>query len=224
MPSLEDEIDDLYKLPLTEFTGARNALVKRVRGADATHVRKLEKPTALAWAVNQVHWRARPLLDRVMKTGDRLRDAQLAALTGKSVDLRETTEAHRKAIAEAVKAAERIANEAGSHPAPDALMRTFEALSLAPEPPARAGRLTGALQPAGFEALAGVTPRVAGEAAQDARTRAAEERKRLAEEKKRAAQERKHAAAVRRAEGDLERAKAKLREAEAALRRTQARS
>ena len=223
MPSLEDEIDDLYKLPLTEFTGARNALVKRMRGADATHVRKLEKPTALAWAVNQVHWRARPLLDRVMKTGDRLRDAQLAALTGKSVDLRETTEAHRKAIADAVKEAERIAGDAGSHPAPDALTRTFEALSLAPEPPARAGRLTGALQPAGLEALAGVTPRVGG-AAEEARTRAAEERKRLVEEKKRAAQERKHAAAVRRAEGDLERAKAKLREAEAALRRTQVRS
>src|SRR5207247_3127310 len=51
---------------------------------------------------------------------------------------------------------ERLAGADGSKPAPDALMRTFEALSLTPEPPEPHGRLTEALQPPGFEALTGV--------------------------------------------------------------------
>jgi len=158
--SLERQIDDLFQLPLAEFTRARNALLKTVRGADATRVRTLEKPTVVAWAVNQVYWRAREIYDRLMKAGDRVRKAQIAALTGKAADLRDANETHRKALADAVKHAEKIANEAGSHPSPDALMRTFEALSLAKDSPEHPGRLSDALQPAGFEALAGVTPTV----------------------------------------------------------------
>jgi hypothetical protein len=215
--SLETQIDDLYQLPLTEFTTARNALVKNVRGADATRVRKLQKPTVVAWAINQVYWRARSIFDRVMKAGERLRKAQIAALTGKSADLREANEAHRKAIADAVKEAEKIAGDAGSHPSPDGLMRTLEALSLAKEPPEHPGRLSDALQPAGFEALAGVKPTVKVRPIPPDRKRAAEERKRGQEEKKRAAE-------IKRAEAALERAKAKMRLAEEALKRTRDRS
>jgi hypothetical protein len=227
--ALDQAIDDLYKLPLAEFTATRNALAKTVRGADASRVRKQGKPTAVAWAVNQVYWRVRPVFDRVLKTGERLREAQIAALTGKAADLRDANEAHRRAVGEAVKAAEHFALEAGSHPAPDALMRTFETLSLAKELPAPPGRLTDALQPAGFEALAGVSPiapnRPAPERPRADGTKGAEdEKKRAADEKKRAADERKRAAAVKRAEAAVERAKAKMREAEAALRRTQGRS
>jgi hypothetical protein len=241
--SLDQQIDDLFQLPLAEFTRARNALVKTVRGADATHVRTLEKPTVVAWAVNQVYWRARATFDRLMKAGARLRKAQIAALTGKSTDLRDANDAHRKALADAVKEAERIASEAGSHPSPDALMRTFEALSIAKDPPEHPGRLSDALQPAGFEALAGVTPTVhlkadatraaahpnrgaradGGVRRQPDQPSAAELRKRAAEEKKRAADERKRAVEIKRAEAALERAKAKMRAAEEALRRTQGR-
>ncbi len=225
MAALDDQIDDLYKLPLAEFTQARNALVKTVRGADATHVRTLQKPTVVAWTVNQVYWRARPAFDRAMKAGARLRQAQIAALTGKSADLRDATDAHRKAIGEAVREAVAIGTKTGSHPAPDALMRTFETLSLAQEPPAPPGRLTDALQPAGFEALAGVKPtaRIVAAAPPD-RASPAELRKRAAEARQREADERKRAAAVKRAEAALERAKTKMREAEAALKRTQGRS
>lgn len=218
--SLDAQIDDLYRLPLAEFTHARNALVKTVRGADATHVRTLGKPTIVAWAVNQVYWRSRATFDRLMKAGEKLRHAQIAALTGKSADLRDAGDAHRRALAEAVKEAERIASAAGSKPAPDALMRTFEALSLAKEAPAAPGRLTDALQPAGFEALAGVTPK-----AQPKAEPTKEDMKRRAEEeKRRAAEERKRAAEIKKAEAALARAKAKMRAAEEALRRTQGRS
>src|SRR5262249_9778552 len=54
--------------------------------------------------------------------------------------------------------ATRLATAAGSSPNADEVARTFEALSLAVEPPEPPGRLTRALQPAGFEALAGMTP------------------------------------------------------------------
>ena len=64
--------------------------------------------------------------------------------------------AHRRAIADTVAQAERLAAAAGSQPGTDALARTFEALSLAPAPPEPPGRLTHPLQPGGFETLSGV--------------------------------------------------------------------
>jgi hypothetical protein len=165
VPSSEREqnhaIDELYQVPPNEFTAKRNALVKTMRGADATRVRTLAKPSIVAWAVNQVYWRARPLYDRVIKSGERLRHAQIAALERKPADVRSASDTHRRAVAEAVAEAERLARAAGSRPAADALTRTFEALSLAAEPPAHPGRLSDALQPAGFEALAGITPTAA---------------------------------------------------------------
>jgi hypothetical protein len=161
MSALDTSIDDLYRLPLNEFTPARNTLAKSLSGADAKCVRALPKPTLVAWAVNQVFWHARGAYDRLMKSGERLRAAQIAALEGRHADVRAATETHRHAIADAVREAERLAAAAGSKPGADALARTFEALSVATgvaEPP---GRLTQPLQPAGFEALAGVKPQAA---------------------------------------------------------------
>jgi len=156
--ALDEKIDDLYRAPLNDFTGARNALAKSLKGEEAKRVRALAKPTVVPWAVNQVYWHARAAYDRLMKSGERVRKAQIAALEGKSADVRGASEAHRHAIAEAVAEAERLAKPAGSKPAADALARTFEALSLATERPEASGRLTQALQPAGFEALVGIKP------------------------------------------------------------------
>ena len=224
--SLESQIDDLYRLPLAEFTTARNALVKTLRGADATRVRTLAKPTVAAWAVNQVYWRERATYDQLMRAGDAVRRAQIAALTGKPAGrtVREAGDAHRRALADAVKAAERIASAAGSHPAPDVLMRTFEALSLASAVADTQGRLTDALQPAGFDALAGVTPSVRLKPDTTPSTHTARNVRIQADLKKKAAEEKKRAAEIKKAEAALERAKAKMRAAEEALRRTQDRS
>src|SRR4030081_3035584 len=99
-------------------------------------------------------------------------------------------------------------------------MRTFEALSLASgssEPP---GRLTKPLQPAGFEALAGVTPLPREGVTREARGAAPSERGIRIEpdrdpskpdpRKERAAAEaaRRHAAALKQAEAELARAEA----------------
>lgn len=227
----DDAIDNLYRGPLTEFTAARNALVKEHRGADASRIRKLAKPSVVAWAVNKVYWQARKTYDELIKSGEKLRKAQIAALEGKNADIRATGDAHRRAIADAVKEAERLAAASGSHPSPDALMRTFEALSLAAEPPETPGRLTKELQPAGFEALTGVTPqpiirgvvapssarpsavaRKAGASPFSSKKREHDEAaaRRQAEEQEKAAQKaaKQHEADIRKAEAAVEEARA----------------
>jgi hypothetical protein len=174
--SLDQEIDDLYQQPLEAFVTARNALAKTLTGDEAKRVRALVKPTVVPWAVNQVYWQARSTYDKLIKSGERLRAAQIASLEGRrGADLREAGDAHRTALADAVKAAERIAAAAGANPPADALVRTFETLSLASEPPEPPGRLTKPLQPSGFEALAGVTPAARPAAAGGARAVAARE-------------------------------------------------
>ena len=164
---IDDRIDDLYKLPLSEFTSARNALAKTLKasGDDAARVKALSKPTVVPWAINQLYWHAPKTYERLLDRGAKLRKAQIAALSGKGKQdaLREATDAHRAAVAEASREATRLA---GTHVHADELTRTLEALSLAADPPDHPGRLTEALQPAGFEALTGVEPVARIQAAQ----------------------------------------------------------
>jgi hypothetical protein len=236
--ALDAKIDELYRLPLGEFTSARNALAKTLPKDEATQVKALEKPTVVPWAVNQVYWRARSTYDRVMKSGEKLRAAQIAALEGKHADVRGTGEAHRRAIGEAVAEAERLAAESGAKPGADALARTFESLSLATSASTAPGRLTEVLQPAGFEALMGVAPQPAsgrthgsaptlsvvghrrvgaesGDAESERRPTAAQkaaakaaERAAEQEAARLAAEQKKHAAAVEAASAHLERVQA----------------
>ena len=160
MPSLESSIDRLYQGPLEEFVAARTALTKTLSGAEGQRVKGLQKPTAVPWAVNQVYWHARPAYDRLLKTGAALRSAQIAALGGRRADVRGATDAHRKAVAAAVAEALRLSAASAAQPNADALTQTFEVLSLAVTQAEPAGRLIKPLQPAGFEALAGVTVKV----------------------------------------------------------------
>ena len=213
MSSVDVEIDNLYKAPLQEFVQLRAALAKRLTGADAQRVKALPKPTLVPWAVNQLYWWARPVYDRLTKSGTKLRAVQIAGLEGRSADVRQAAETHRQALAEAVKQATSLAAKAGAQPNPDALTQTLEALSLTSSGGAP-GRLTKPLQPAGFEALAGVavrTPSPADSASRaTAKTReasgpSAEDRRQARLE---AAAERRHAAAIRVAEGNLKKAQA----------------
>jgi hypothetical protein len=156
MPSLGPRIDSLYQAPLEKFVAERQALAKTLAGDEARQVKQLSKPTVLAWAVNQVYWRTRVVYDRLIKSGKKLRSAQVAALNGRGSDIREVADEHRAAVTQAVAEASRLASEKGARPSTDELSRTFEALSLEVSPAESPGRLTKALQPAGFEALAGI--------------------------------------------------------------------
>jgi hypothetical protein len=154
--SIEAAIDQLYQGPLGNFVEARTALARTLKGDDAKRVKALPKPTVVPWAVNQVYWHARPVYDRVVKSGAGLRAAQVAALEGHPADLREARAAHQKAIGAAVAEALRLAGAAGTHPSVDQLSRTFEALTLQKTPPGEPGRLVTVPEPAGFEALTGI--------------------------------------------------------------------
>jgi hypothetical protein len=237
--TLDEQIDDLYRKPLDEFVPARTELARQLKGADAQRVKQLKKPTIVPWAVNQVYWHARSTFDRVQRAGEELRRAQIAALKGRAVDLRQATSAHHEALTAAVAQATRYADAAAAHPSRDALMRTFEALSLANEPAEPPGRLTQPLQPGGFEMLAGVplkpgtpTPRSRGAessttqpSATESRSTGSATKKQIDQEKRAAAearaQEREEAAAARRREAAIKKAEADLERARE--RETQAR-
>jgi hypothetical protein len=211
--ALESSIDTLYKGPLEEFVSARTALAKSLSGSDAKRVKTLQKPAVVAWAVNQVYWHARPVYDRLLKSGKALRSAQIAALGGRSADVRGAGETHREAIAGAVKEARRLAMSSGVQPNADALARTFEALSLATREAEPDGRLTKPLSPAGFEALAGVTVKAPAPHPRAREVLPHENQKKTAKEEKEEADRRKQEQ-IRDAQASLEQA----RQAEASAR------
>ena len=152
MPTIDDDIDRLYQLPLNDFTSARNALAKE---AKRPTIKDLEKPNIAAWAVNQLYWQHRDVFDRLTKAAERLRGEHRKLLTGKASDIRDSEKAHRDAIREAVDHIKQVLQSAG-HAASDqtltAVQETLEALPTGERP----GRLTKPLKPLGFEALAGV--------------------------------------------------------------------
>src|SRR5882757_4492340 len=95
---MEDEIDALFKLPLGEFTPARNALAARLKKAgqqaEADAAKALRKPSVAAWVVNQLHWHHRDAFDRLIEAGDRFRQAQTKQ-PHNSASTREHLEARR---------------------------------------------------------------------------------------------------------------------------------
>jgi hypothetical protein len=148
----DQQIDELYQLPLDEFTAARNALAKET--GDAA-IKKLEKPNLAAWAVNQLYWRERKLYDEVIKTSGQVRTAYKQMLAGKSADVRAVEVFQAEAMRRAKDAIRKILEQAGHKNADAMMMPITETLDALPstDPP---GRLTVPLRRTGFEALQGV--------------------------------------------------------------------
>jgi hypothetical protein len=220
--------DDLYRVPLAEFTAARNALARTLKGDEARTVKALNKPAVVAWAVNQVFWNARPAYDALMKAGHALRSSQIATLSGKKSDARAATDAHRKAVTAAVTRARQFASHGKVNPNLDQLTRMFETLSLLAKPPENAGRFVEVIGPSGFEALTGVTPVAPPPSSRDeAKQQKAEEHKKRSRDaaSRLAAAERVLGRARERAElarRTLNRAEAEVVEAERAVESAQA--
>ena len=86
VPDVETELEQLFGLPLDQFTAARNELASRLKSAGQTdaaeRVRELRKPSVPAWAVNQLARREPEAVGRLVESGERLRKAQAAALAG----------------------------------------------------------------------------------------------------------------------------------------------
>src|SRR5262249_39576988 len=99
--SLDDDIDRLYQQPLSAFIRERDALAKR-SGADGADIRRLEKPVAAAWAVNQVFWNRPKVFDKLTTASERVRTAHERRLAGKESDVELAEAAHRAAVTAAV--------------------------------------------------------------------------------------------------------------------------
>lgn len=160
---LNDEVDDLFKLPLAEFIEARNALAKRLKQSgrvdDANLVKTLVKPSVSAWAVNQLYWNHRVAFDRLLAAGQRSHKGRGSGLSGKVADLRGSLDARREALMRLSELAESVLRDAGHNPSPDTIRRvttTLEAISAHASAAGgpTAGRLSQDVDPPGFELLA----------------------------------------------------------------------
>jgi hypothetical protein len=116
---VDARVDALYDLPPGEFTAARNALARTLRGEGqreaADRVAKLRRPTIAAWAVNQAVRRNRDRVDALLEAGQDVRRAQRRALSGvRSSGLRAATRIRRQVIDELTDLAAGILADQGS--------------------------------------------------------------------------------------------------------------
>jgi hypothetical protein len=167
---LQDEVDALFRLPLAEFTGARNTLAARLkksgRGDEAARVKVLAKPSISAWAVNQLYWNHREAFDQLIASGERFHKAQASRGGGKIADMRTALDARSKALSELSDLATSLLLDAGHNPSLDTIRRitsTLEAISAMSELASRSdtprpGRLTHDVDPPGFESFGTFVP------------------------------------------------------------------
>jgi len=116
--------DELYALPLGDFTAARDARAKELKGTDhAAPVKALKKPSLAAWIVNQLVRRDAAQATQVLELGAALREAaagmqgeELRALTRQRRQLTAavTTGARALAAGEGVKVTQAVADQVES--------------------------------------------------------------------------------------------------------------
>jgi hypothetical protein len=112
-----------------------------------------------AWAVNQVWWTDRRTFEQMLDAGERLRDRQRASLKGKVVNLREAIEARQDRIAAVLELAVRALGGADRVSASiyQRIAVTCDVLATGDVPAGTVlGRCTEDLSPGGFGVLAGL--------------------------------------------------------------------
>jgi hypothetical protein len=162
----EQEIDRLYGLPLDEFVAARNELAKRAREegerALATRIKELRKPNVSAWVINRLVRERELDIQRLLKAGERLAQAQVATVEGGDPEgFLEARRDEQRALAQLTKAArELVEREGHGVSAIEPITRSLRAAAVTEEGREllKRGRLTEDVQTVGFEALSGVKP------------------------------------------------------------------
>jgi hypothetical protein len=156
---LEAVADELYGLPASEFTSARDRRVASARQAGdrqlAGAIKKLRRPTASAWLTNQLVRERGHEITALLELGSALRDAQ-AQLAGE--DLRRLSQQGQQIVTALGREARQIAVDRGVRVADDTLREVDETLHAALADPAAsaavsAGHLTAAWHYAGFGSL-----------------------------------------------------------------------
>lgn len=111
LPELLEIADELYALPLAEFTPARDARARQLKGTPlAAPVKGLRKPSTAAWVTNLLVRREGGQVDQLLNVGAALREAQQAMSAG---ELRNLTKQRRQVTAAVTTQARRLAAEAG---------------------------------------------------------------------------------------------------------------
>ncbi len=154
--TIAEVADELYSLSPAEFTAARDDRARELRAAGqrelSAEIKKLARPTASAWLVNQLARRAPDELTRLFDVGDALHEAQ-RTLAGDR--LRELSSQRRQVVADLLPVAATLAEDAGQ-PASAAVLgevrATLEAALADPQAgdAVRSGHLTKALAYAGL--------------------------------------------------------------------------
>jgi hypothetical protein len=145
-----DGVDQLYELEPAQFVAARDGLARRLRaGGDreaAEAVKKLRRPTVVAWALNQVARSHPDEIAQLIAAGAAVGRAQAQAVGGGApAELREATRRRRQIASQLARAATELAG-AAHH---DEAVATIDAASFDPEVAEllRRGRLTKELPP-----------------------------------------------------------------------------
>ena len=159
--ALVKESQKLYRLPLSEFTAARNARAKALKQDDpdlAAAVAGLLKPSVAAAALNELAREDPSEVRALIQSGKRLRQAQEAAVSGKKgADLNAAIHEHRAAL-DRVQRDLRRRNLSG--PTVEKATKTLRATSVDPElqPLLARGILHEDLTAAGFGLDPGLVP------------------------------------------------------------------
>jgi len=168
-----ERVDELYGLPLDEFTPRRDALAKELRQdgrrEEANWVKALKRPSAAAWLVNQLA-RSQPRdAQRLLKADEALRKANARVLSGKgkATELARAGEEHSGAIRDLMSKAPGLLDTRGRSPSAATLEKVEETLrSLALDDEVRGrfelGRLTAEARATGFGAFEGALPARSG--------------------------------------------------------------
>jgi hypothetical protein len=103
--------DELYGLAPGDFTPARDAKARELKGTElSAHVKKLKKPSVAAWVVNQLVRHETEQVEQVLAMGEALRAAQ-AGLKGE--ELRALTRQRRQLTAAVTTRARSVASDLG---------------------------------------------------------------------------------------------------------------
>jgi regulator of protease activity HflC (stomatin/prohibitin superfamily) len=181
---LDSQIDELYQLPLEQFTDRRNALAKELSGSAKTQVRRLIKPSLAMWAINQLYWQERPTHSALVDASEKVRAAHRALLSGHKTDVRKPEQVHRSAIERAHAKTINILSRNGLRASSSVLDTIRRSLAALPTDEPN-GRLTRPPEPSGFTLLTGVKPQVVREPKATAPPDVPAERKRKEAEERR---------------------------------------
>jgi len=147
--------DELYALPQEEFTPARDAKARELKGEKelAAAVKKLKKPSVAAWVVNLFVRRETAQVEQVISVGTALREAQ-EGMDG--AELRALTKQRRQLTSAVTQQARSLAKDEGvkvTQAVADQVEATLTAAMLDPEcaKAVRSGLLIATLSSTGVD-------------------------------------------------------------------------